>query len=120
MIKLTKFDDEMIYFSDGSTISYHHDQDCCECNYADFSALENYKDLLDKEWDDFTVGPIDGTGIMLTLIGHNEFGIPITPGILIPCYSEQNGYYSTDLDILVNRPDSKGYELNLECEERVW
>lgn len=114
MIKLTKFDDEMIYFSDGSTISYHHDQDCCECNYADFSVLENYKDLLDKEWDDFTVGPIDGTGIMLTLIGHNEFGI------LIPCYSDQNGYYSTDLDILVNRPDSKGYELNLECDERVW
>ena len=120
MIKLTKFDDEMIYFSDGSTISYSHYQECCECNYADFSALENYKDLLDWEWDDFTVRPINGTGIMLTLIGHNEFGIPIAPGILIPCYSEQNGYYSTDLDILVNRPDSKGYELNLECEERVW
>lgn len=120
MLKLTKFDDEMIYFSDGSTISYHHDQDCCEYNYADFSVLENYKDLLDWEWDDFTVRPINGTGIMLNLIGHNEFRISITPGILIPCYSEQNGCYSTDLDILVNRPDSKGYELNLECDERVW
>ena len=119
MIKLTKFDDEMIYFSDGSTISYSHNQDCCECNYADFSVLENYKDLLDKEWDEFTVGPIDGMGIMLTLIGNNEFGIPITPGILIPCYSEQNGYYSTALDIAVNRPDGRGYNLTLECEEHI-
>lgn len=120
MIKLTKFDDEMVYFSDGSTISYSHDQECCECNYADFSVLENYKNLLDKEWDDFTVGPIDGTGIMLTLIGHNEFGIPITPGILIPCYSEQNGYYSANLDISVNRPDGRGYNVTLECEEDIY
>lgn len=120
MLKLTKFDDEMIYFSDGSTISYSHDQDCCECNYADFSVLENYKDLLDKEWDEFTVGPIDGMGIMLTLIGNNEFGIPITPGILIPCYSEQNGYYSANLDIAVNRPDGRGYNLTLECEEHIY
>ena len=119
MIKLTKFDDEMIYFSDGSTISYSHNQNCCECNYADFSVLENYKDLLDKEWNEFTVGPIDGMGIMLTLIGNNEFGIPITPGILIPCYSEQNGYYSTNLDIAVNRPDGRGYNLTLECEEYI-
>jgi hypothetical protein len=32
----------------------------------------------------------------------------------VPCYSEQNGYYSNDIDILLD-----GWKvLNVECEER--
>lgn len=34
-MKITKWDDDRIYFSDGSTISYQHEQDCCEYNYTD-------------------------------------------------------------------------------------
>ena len=40
-IKITKIDDEQILFSDGSRITFDHEQDCCEYNYADFQQLDD-------------------------------------------------------------------------------
>lgn len=39
-MKIEKWNDDYIWFTDGSTISYDHCSDCCELNWADFSVLE--------------------------------------------------------------------------------
>lgn len=121
MFKFKSYNDERIEFTDGTTISYCHIPDCCEHNYADFSALDSYVDTyLRDEYESFDILPIDGIGFVLSLKRINKYDIPVTRNILIPCYSEQNGYYSTGLTILV---DNNGEEIDyccLDCKESIY
>lgn len=77
-----------IEFSDGSVLVDLHEQDCCESVYADFSNLDsdvmsyNFKGAirLEKAREGFKFGD-----------GRRWF--------FVPCYNEQNGYYSDNLSI---------------------
>lgn len=91
-IKIIDINDDAIIFDDDSQITYDHDYDCCEHNYADFSQLED----LAKE----TV--FDRDLSFEACSGGFRFG---NPGKMfyIPCYSEQNGYYTTEIDIYYNK-----------------
>ena len=96
-----------IVFDNGSTIKFHHTQDCCEANYADFSVLN--KNTINYDYDfneNLQFEKIDGEGFKFGSEGH---------WIFIPCYSEQNGYYSSDLDIYYERR-----VFNLECEGVIY
>ncbi len=76
-------DDKTLYFDDGSKIETYHEQDCCEWNYADWSSLDDtgfYEQDFDK--------------IELT---SWEYGFSIN-GYSVNCYSDQNGYYSNDIE----------------------
>lgn len=122
-MKIKKWDDDYIWFTDGATISYDHKQECCECNYADFSVLEVF--YQNEEFDDFEVIPVDDCGFILSLklpepnrLYYDYY--PQTKKILIPCYSDQNGCYSSDLTIIINRPNCEPKVIRLECEERYW
>ncbi len=39
-MKIKEVSDEYILFDNGSEITFAHEQDCCEYNYADFKQLE--------------------------------------------------------------------------------
>ena len=117
MMKIAKYTDDCIEFDDGTTISYDHHRDCCEWNYADFSVLDNYPDELKLNYDRFEIEPVDKTRFNLLLHRTNVHGIPRKTAILIPCYSEQNGYYSCDLDVYVRDKHGDLREHHsLECE----
>lgn len=79
-----------ILFSNGWVITYDHEQDCCETNYADFTALEtfayeyNFKSLRFERCN-----------------GGFRFGDE-SYMVYVPCYSVQNGYYTTDIDIYLS------------------
>lgn len=98
-MNISKVTDEVIEFDNGNKITYDHDADCCEDNYADFSILNenhvNYNVDFDTE---LTFDFIDGMGF--------RFGSKDKWGdfrwIFIPCYSEQNGYYTDEIDIYYN------------------
>ena len=78
--------------------------DCCEYNYAAFKQIEER--ALAVEFDEKLVfEDIDGCGF--------RFGSKETEMFFIPCYSGQNGFYSSDLDILYNNKKV----LNFQCEE---
>lgn len=126
-MKITKWNDDCIYFSDGSIITYDHVQDCCEFNWADFSVLEiNYQQ---EEFVNFDIVPVEDCGFILSLefeqipvsplseLGYDYYYTP-NKKILIPCYSDQNGYYSTDLIIIVHHPDGTSNDYPLYCELR--
>lgn len=92
---ISKITADEIRFNNGSSISCSHEQECCECNYADFPYLRDEG----LEWrvpfdEDLIFEPVHGYGF--------RFG---NPGkmFFVPCYSEQNGYYTSDLTIIYAR-----------------
>lgn len=106
-MKIIKIDDEKIVFDNGSFITFSHDQDCCEYNYADFMQLRD----TDIENETFNTNlifeKVDGSGFRFGNLGKMYF---------VPCYSEQNGYYSTDIDIEYHRSYYDVDVINLDCE----
>lgn len=103
-MKIVEVTDEHILFNNESKITFGHEQDCCEMNYADFQQLEEA--ALYFEFDDqLMFEPVDSFGF--------RFGNP-SRMFFVPCYSNQNGYYSNDVDIYY---DDEKVISNLACEE---
>lgn len=78
-------------------LDYEHEQDCCENVYADFSVIKNYIPQIDKKYKEVIIKGVDDIGILICFIqdyGRDE-------KIFIPCYNEQNGYYSDDLTLII-------------------
>ena len=88
-IKITNITDEAIEFSDGSRITFDHSQDCCEWNWADFSQLDDlaraYNFQLPLRFE-----AVQNSGF--------RFG-DSRRMFFVPCYSDQNGYYTDEIDI---------------------
>lgn len=90
-MKIYEITEDAIIFDNGNEITYEHEQDCCENNYADFSQLEDLAKTVNFD-ENLTFEEIEGYGF--------RFGNPNGKMFFVPCYSDQNGYYSSDIDIL--------------------
>ena len=86
---IAEITDNRINLSNECYIEATHDQDCCEHNYADF------KSLLDTS--------IMGVEHNTISFDDWEGGIRIN-GYAVNCYSDQNGYYSTEITFLLREP----------------
>lgn len=84
--------DNAIVFDNGSEITFDHDKDCCEYNFADFSQLEPLALSYDFE-EVLRFEAVDKQGFRF---GDSKMMF------FVPCYSEQNGYYSSDIEIWYN------------------
>ena len=106
-MKIIKITEEQITFDNGCYLTYEHEQNCCEHNYADFSQLED----TGIENEEFTfsenIFELCEHGFRLVANSGNKY--------FIPCFSYQNGYYSTNLDIIFNCKNSK-YIIYIACE----
>ena len=94
-LKVIKIDSDSIEFENGIQLYSDHDQDCCESHYLDFSDLtiEDFENLeFDLTNDDF-FNRIEGYGIELVPV--NGFSVKI------PGYASNNGYYSSNLSLIV-------------------
>ena len=98
---ITQITDDRIDLSNKYYIEAIHNQDCCEHNYADF------KSLLDTS--------IMGVEHNIICFDHWEGGIRINR-YAVNCYSEQNGYYSTEITFVLR--DSWGDRIILAYEGR--
>lgn len=98
-------EDEKVKISYGDsvlTIGTHHNQDCCERVYADFSVMKHYIDKLkDGDISNLVIKGVKDMGFLLCF--QTDYGVDIN--IFIACYNYQNGYYSSALT------------LNLRCNE---
>lgn len=106
MAIITAIDERGITFSDGSTISCCHSPDCCEYNYADFEQLDDIARNTEFDTDNMVFKDECTTDYGFL------FGNEPTKMFFIPCYSEQSGYYSSDVNICYNDVQV----LNTECE----
>lgn len=90
-MKIEKVTENEIIFDNGNMITFDHEQDCCEHNFADFSVLNENNVYYNHEFSE---------ALSFEYIGEEGFRFG-SDGIwiFIPCYSCQNGYYSTEIDI---------------------
>ena len=122
-MKIVKWTDNRVYFSDDTYITYDHLQDCCEYNYADFSVLDVM--YHDEEFESYKIETVEEAGFLLKL--YQDDGDKLIPygrtgylNIFIPCYSDQNGYYTSRLDIYCYDKDEKlVWKDSLDCERRI-
>lgn len=106
-ITITSVTHKGITFSNEYFMYSYHEPDCSEYNYADWEQLDDlargytFKGKLLFE-------PVPGAGF--------RFG-DSRRMFFVPCYSEQNGYYSCNIDIYIrNRYHDKFLMLSTRCD----
>ena len=110
MTKVVKVTDDMIEFDNGWQLLSEHNQDCCEHHYLSFGdlKLDDFDGLeFNLESNFFT--RVDGYGIRLNPVT----GFPVS----IPGYGYNNGYYSSNLIlVLTNGSETKSFDIS-DCQE---
>jgi hypothetical protein len=91
-MKIKSVKQEELVFDNGYTITSDHECDCCEHNYADFPQIDDIAMATDFD-PDLEFESVDGAGFRFGNKGKMFF---------VPCYSEQSGYYSAEVDIYYN------------------
>ncbi len=113
-VTVVEVSDYYIKFSNGYRLLDHHYQDCCESHYLDFSHLS----LSDFEGLEFDLSSPDTLFEKVV-----DFGIRLTPTnghpVFVPGYASNNGYYSSNLYLVLR--DDKGktvWKVDIsECQE---
>lgn len=110
-MKIKEINEEKIIFDNGYKLEYYHEQDCCENVYADFEILRTYN-LSTKTGKTIKIEEIDFEEDLEKLIeGKVEAGFNMISKIgekfFVPCYNEQNGYYSSELELILYKANIK-------------
>jgi len=112
--KVIKITSDEIQFDNGYTLYSWHDQDCCESHYLDFEHIKV---------DDFD-------GVYFDLSSNTffrrieKYGIELVPikgySVKIPGYGSNNGYYSSELIlVLKNNEETRKFDIS-ECQDIDW
>lgn len=110
-VKVVGLHSDGVTFDNGAVMYSEHERECCESHYLDFSdlTLADFEGLeFDISNDDF-FERIEDYGIALKpLNGHP---------VRVPGYGSNNGYYSTDLDLVIKGGDlpKRVYDIQ-ECQ----
>jgi len=110
MSKVTKIENDIIHFDTGEELFSYHQSDCCERHYLSMSdlSINDFDGLeFDLSNDDF-FQRVEGYGIKL--IPTNGHPIPI------PGYGSNNGWYSSNLSMILKRPNSENEYAISECQ----
>tara|TARA_R110000803_G_C11910445_1_gene313174 strand:+ start:251 stop:628 length:378 start_codon:yes stop_codon:yes gene_type:complete len=111
-LKVIRIDDDEVEFENSVKLYSNHESDCCEYHYLSMSDLtiEDFEGLRFDLTNDNFFKRIDDYGI--ELIPTNGYSVKI------PGYGSNNGYYSSQLDlILTNGKDfTKEYDIS-ECQD---
>jgi len=110
-LKVLEIKENEIIFENGYKLASEHRQDCCEEHYLYF------KDLTLNDFE----------GLEFDLTGENffrritDYGIELIPlvghSVKIPSYSDNNGYYSSDLSLVIIGDKYKAtYDIS-DCQE---
>ena len=83
--------EESIEFSNGKKLTFDHMEDCYEYNYADFTQIDDLALDMTFYENELVFEAVKECGIRFGNRGGNM--------VFIPCYSDQNGYYTTSVDI---------------------
>ena len=101
-----------LVFEDGTRLYSNHESSCCESHYLDFEhiSMDDFEGLdFDLSNDNFFEA-VDGYGIRLVPTN----GFPVS----IPGYGYNNGYYSTELELVLSSPDGNRRVFDIsDCQE---
>lgn len=112
VVEVRNTDDGYIVFDNGYTLNSYHSQDCCESHSLDFEHI-SVEDFEGLEFD------LSGEDFFKRI---PDYGIELIPvkgwGVRIPGYGYNNGYYSSNLDLVLS--DGKGNDKTFDisdCQE---
>lgn len=112
-VKVLEVTPESITFDNGMVLGSYHDQDCCESHYLSFTDL-SLKDFHGLEFD------ISGEEFFKRIDGYGIELIPVEGwSVRVPGYGSNNGYYSSDLDLVLYNSNGgivKSFDIS-ECQE---
>ncbi len=94
MAKIIHTEDNLLRFDDGTEITCDHCQDCCEYNYAKFEDIDDLCRATKFNTNQLVFEKVEGSGF--------RFGNKNGRMFFVPCYSDQNGYYTAELDVYYN------------------
>lgn len=99
-------------FDNSTKIEGDHQQDCCESNYIDFKG--SLKDILEvgQEFKTIEIKKDEDT---------NKYGFDLyLDNVRYPinCYSDQNGYYSSDIEVKLMTSEQIITEFTFDAEQR--
>lgn len=120
-MKIKEINEEKIVFDNGYELEYYHEQDCCEHVYADFGVLKDYN-ISTKTGKTINIKDIDFKETLLELIdgikgqGFNMIS-KIEEKFFVPCYNSQNGYYSSELRLILYKEKGKEIMDITDCVE---
>jgi hypothetical protein len=109
-VSVVSIKNDEIVFSDGSKLYSEHERDCCEHHYLGFGdiIIEDFIGLLFDLTVDSFFEKIPEYGIALKPFN----GYPVR----IPGYGSNNGYYSTELVLVLETPN-KTYKYDItDCQ----
>ena len=100
---VTVIHEDFLLFSNDVRIKTIHRQSCCESVYADFGSIEDSVLMSNFPIINITLEAVDGSGIRLIAqhATRNEQAI-----VFVPCYDFQNGYYSSNLELIICDKDN--------------
>lgn len=90
-MKIKEVTEDEIVFDNGMTITFDFYLECCEWNYADFKQIAPL--AMEYEFDEELIFEEADYGFRF---GDKKLMF------FIPCYSDQNGWYSPCVDIYFN------------------
>lgn len=91
-MKIKYINDERIEFENGLAITFRSCNSISANNYADFKQLDDVAKDTDFDLEHLVFEEVPESGFRFGNIPNKMF--------FVPCYSEQNGWYSEFVDIL--------------------
>ena len=123
-IRIAELYENGIRFSDGTCLQTCHESDCCEWHWADWSVLENYNinpktgkeiNLFELEFSldlDQMIEPVADAGFHLVAIDGSKY--------FIPCYGDNNGYYTADITLVCGREGYPCEYVDLTKSQKIY
>lgn len=113
-VKVVSIDDESLTFDNGVVLYSNHDPDCCESHYLSFADL-TIADFEGLEFD------ISNDSFFERIV---DYGIALKPlnghPVRIPGYGCNNGYYSSQLDLILEGDGFKEVYDVSDCQVIKW
>ena len=120
-MKIITINDGELIFENGLTITSEHEQDCCESHWADFSVMQGYNinTVTGKQIDIKEVEFSENIKECIDLVEDAGFNLIAIDGskYFIPCYASNNGYYSSDLTLVISHNNVKAEIDITDCQK---
>lgn len=110
-LKVTKVESEVLHFDNGGWLESDHEHNINDKHWIDFSdlKLEDFDGMLFDFTNDDFFDRINGYGIALKPINDHP--------VRIPGYGSNNGYYSSDLTlVLYDGKTTRTFDIT-ECQD---
>lgn len=104
-MRIVEISEDAIRFDGGHSITFCHDIDCYEENYADFEQIDDIARAATFTHP-LQFEAVDGSGFRFGNENNMHF---------VPCYSYQSGYYTSDISIFYDGKEVLSFDAEMIC-----